>query len=912
MQPTFQYYLQDGNGNYFTAVLDGSSPESYTISSSSTRTPLASLPKGWDTLTLQWTRNNMWMGVFRTQTSSFGFVKDGRAILKALLFNGIVNGSPYDAFNVTGIQAYCVLEIDMISQVDLTYSTVYTSNINFQQASDNQQELIFTVPTLDSNLREKLDAYASTQYNVPLWIFKSGEWFLNDLDYGSSTPVSPVVVNNRGIKLLYNQRFTTGATSTVPLWFPVADDSSGCHNEFSLQQLNLIQANGSSTIVGNHLLENQFILGTQSFRSLPNNHDFEPFVRNSYCFWNLLGVDTSLVFSPQFIFDIEYNNPPAALATYPLGSPFVANFQVYGVMHDGDPAFTDNIGTILIWNDPSQPDGTLILLSEADYNPSGKLLTFENQNKTDIPNSIINFYDDMGNPIVTYTPHNYPVTLHQNGMTVIGMNCDTACGGPSTAGTINIYANDLDFYAFDIPAYSGNAVPSSDAPRLPDSTAIGFRPLDLLKALTMSMFTTQTDPNGMPDLSSVIDYNGEYGASKFLNDDTLDPTLNFDSIPFRTLFTCGNSLRNIQGIEYLSTSLQTFFNTLSHIYSVGLGIETISGVDVLKIETLHYFFDNTTLLLDLGEAVFGLTIKPTTTFIGNNIKTGFQQRAPNQDYGQDSFCVEQDYQTAITRVKADIDQTIADNCDMYQIELARAEQNSKDQSSANSDNQTYLIQINDTVEGTTTIYAPDLTPTVENYYNNFMPIDITGTVQNTDNTAATDPYVFGLLFPDTAVNLGLSPARCVNRNGAFFRSILDGMDETYLTFRKQYQLLFNQGSLSGGSYVPNLYPSVTSNLQVGLGSAPINEAADIQVGYLSSYWGADSGGITKLFRPYLMTISTRQPLNMYSIMASAPYGYIQFTVNGNIYQGFIWDVSQKLGNDASTTFTLLAHPDQTF
>ena len=911
MQPTFLYYLQDGNGNYFTAVLDGASPESYTVSSSTTRTPLASLPKGWDALTLQWTRNNMWMGVFRTQSSSFGFVQDGRAILMALLFNGVVNGSPYGNSNITGIQAQCVLEIDMISQTDFTYSTIYPSNINFQQASDNEQERTFTVPTLDSNLREKLDAYASTQYNVPLWIYSGGEWVLNNNEYGTSVAVSPVVVNNRGIKLLYLQRFTTGASATVPLQFPVADDSSGCHNEFSLQQLNLIQANGSSTIVGNHLLENQLILGTQAFRSLPHDNDFEPFVRNSYCFWNLLGVDTELVFSPQLIMDIEYNNPPAALATYPSGTPYVANFKVYGLQSDGSPTYTDIIGTISIWNDPSQADGAVILLSGADYNPSSLLLTYETQNKIDIPNSIINFYDGLGNPILIYTPFNTATTLHDNFMTVIGMDCDTACGGGSPLGSISIQAQDLDFYTFDIPAYYGNAVPSTSTPKLPDSTAIGFRPLDLLKALTVSMFTTQTDPNGMPDLTSVVDYSGEYGASKFLSDHSLDPTLNFDSIPFRTLFTCGNSLRNIQGIEYLSTSLQTFFNTLSHIYSVGLGIETIGGSDVLKIEDLRYFFNSASLLFDLGNAVFGLTIKPTTTFVGNNIKTGFQQREPNQDYGQDSFCVQQDYQTAITRVKADIDQTIADNCDMYQIEAARAEQNSKDQSSANSDNQTFIIQINDTIEGTTTIYAPDLTPVSENYYNNFMPVDITGAVQNTDSTAATDPYVFGLLFPDTAVNMGLSPARCVNRNGAFFRSVLDGMDDTFLTFRKQYQLLFNQGSSSGGSFSSNLYPSVTSNLQVGLGSDPINEAADIQVNNLSSNWGR-SGGTTKLFRPYLMTISTRQPLNMYSIMASAPYGYIQFVVNGKTYQGFIWDVSQKLGNDASTTFTLLAHPDQTF
>lgn len=879
-EPSFKYYfINPDTGYYFYATQNQLAFDTWDIFTTPTPTPLLELPKGWDNLTIEWTRNNKWMGVFRTQTTTFQFVKDARAILKTLLFGGVIDSVTFTG--VTGVQAKCVLQIDAILQADWTYETVYTSNINFSQSDDDVQNAIFSAPTLDSNLREKLDAYSGTQFNIPYWeTYWDGSewrWRLNTQDYGSGLAVNPVIGIAQGIKLLYQQRFTTGATASVPLNFNVPLVSIGKHLEFSLTQLNLIQANGTPTIVGNHLLENTFILGTQQYR---NAGTFEAFSRNSYCYWNLTGSDITLIFTPQFQFDFTYQNPDPASSTY----PHKINFFAWNIKQLSDGTSVLDTATIFaeidLYNNPTFGIGDTIPIT--GYN-------FENQTKTDIPNQDTT---PSFNPYIVFGLQSLPVTIKNNDMVVIGIQGD--CPDDTILPSFTAY--DLDFYTFSQPAIQGIAVQPS--PSLPPSPFIGYRPLDILKALTQNLFTTATDANGFP--TTLVDYAGQYGYSLFLGNNSLSDSYNFDNIPYNTVLTSGNSLRDIRGISYLTTSLDTFFKNCKNIWACGLGIENDGTHDFIRVEGLNYFFDNATMILDLGTDVYGLSIKPMTDYLGNNLKTGFQQRQANQDYGMDSFCVEQDYTLPITRIKNDIDLTIPDNVDEYQIETARAEQNSKDQSSANSDNQTYIIALDSSATQSATVYRPDnSTLSVTDAQNNWQ---VGGSVQNV--TFSTPPYVNGLLFPDTAMNLGLSPARCVLRNGAFLRSILDGLDNYNITFRKQYQLLFNQVN---SSYQPVLYPSVSSNLSGTL----INEAGDIAINTLYSSWGKPTE-IQKLFRPYIMEITTKQPLNMFSIMNSSPYGYVQFTINSVVYQGFIWNVSQKIGNQSAVTFTLLAVPDQVF
>jgi len=344
------------------------------------------------------------------------------------------------------------------------------------------------------------------------------------------------------------------------------------------------------------------------------------------------------------------------------------------------------------------------------------------------------------------------------------------------------------------------------------------------------------------------------------------------------------------------------------------GIETVGGVERFVIEPLSYFFDPTILLLDLGSDFYGLKITPFTNMQGNNMKTGYQQRQQNADYGIDSFCVEQDYQMPIIKEVSDIDLTIPDNADMYQQEFARAEQNNKDQSGANSDNATYIVEIDPDPlhDAVTAVVSPDGV-TVPNIASTVL---VYPNVQNTDPDAASAPYVLGLNYPDTATNLGLSPARCVRRNGALIASLFDGLGSRNISFRKQYQLLFNNWIAGGGGFTEALYPGMQSNLQTG-SAGLVTEAQDIPISNMSSKWGGDTE-VKQLFKPVFIEFTTSAPVNLYAIMGSDPRGYVSITDTDpytgvkKVYKGFIWDIEQKIGSGAATRFTLVATPSQTF
>ena len=97
------------------------------------------------------------------------------------------------------------------------WDTIYTSNINFAEAKDNPQTLYFSAPTLDSNLREKLDAYSDNNYNVPYWKLVGGDWVPEDGVYGIYFSDG----TGNGMKLLYNQLFTSGASNSITSFFSI-------------------------------------------------------------------------------------------------------------------------------------------------------------------------------------------------------------------------------------------------------------------------------------------------------------------------------------------------------------------------------------------------------------------------------------------------------------------------------------------------------------------------------------------------------------------------------------------------------------------------------------------------------------------------------------------------------------------
>ena len=196
MTDYFKFYLQDTDGNYFVAIQDPHYYDTYGVFTQTEPKTISVLPDGWQKFTLKWTRNQQYWGVFRTQSSTFKFTRDARAILKVLLYGGNVNGVPYTG--ITGIQAQCRLGI-LRQRPDYLYEIIYQCNLNFQTAKDDLQNEIFEIATLDSYLREKIQAYASTEYNIPYWHKIDGFWHPEE-------GCAPIL--HSGIKALFLQRHT--------------------------------------------------------------------------------------------------------------------------------------------------------------------------------------------------------------------------------------------------------------------------------------------------------------------------------------------------------------------------------------------------------------------------------------------------------------------------------------------------------------------------------------------------------------------------------------------------------------------------------------------------------------------------------------------------------------------------------
>ncbi len=888
--PQFKYYLINPFTNNFLKA-EQTQNALWLVSETTLSTPLDVLPRGWDNFKIAWERNSTYFGVLRSLTNSFDFSMDGRAIIRQLFYNGI-GGSVY------GSEAKCILRIDIFEEDTFTYSAFYEGYLNFASIQpDNLQDEYITIGAVDSQLKQNLMAYGDTPYNISYW----------DSDGSGGWTTDSQFVYFKGIKLLYNQRFEIGATTANPFNCTLPPSLGSVPFIFPFQQVNYVNVNGSPIYVGNDILGNELVIGSQTFAGNVSFSSLNNFTTDSYVMKNLLsdGSDIKINVGVQFVISsLTFENPAA-------GQYQIVAFKAFNVNSANAFDSQHDFSELKIGNQPSFGVGDTITLHNLVYVPFGTP-ALEKQNNLPL------FTD------ISYVELPPAPTFRNNMVTVFAATNSTM--GPG--GDIVITFTELEYTAFSKPSDPVAGIANPDAPALPASPALGYRPLQILQKLTTNLFTSLTDPYGFPDLTSLYNYHGEQGKSVYLNNPsihdtiipgTIDPAKNWDNVPYNTLWVSGNSIRDITGINYLNTSLNSFFKTCHNIWSVGLGIETdpITGIENIVIEPLSFFFDDTEELMNLGTNFFNLKISPITVFTGSNLKTGYQQRQANADFGIDSFTVEQDYQVPVIQGHSDIDTTVPDNPDMYQIENARAEQNNKDQSSANTDNGTYLIEIDCNSSHDVVVQVQDPNGTAVSGIAQ-VPL-VYSDIQNTDPTAATAPYALGMLYPATAMNYGLSPARNTLRNGALLASFFDGLDSRSLAFRKQYQLLFNNAVTGGtGGFTEALYPGLSSNLQVGSGSGGlVQEATDIAIASLNSSWGS---AITKnkLFRPYIIEFSTSAPINTYKLLGSNPKGYISILDKAKgygtdiEYKGYIWKVEQQVGNQAVTQFTLVAVGNQDF
>lgn len=819
-----KFSLQDAAGDYYFAVQNADN--SWTVSTTPTLTYLEYAPIDWENISITWERNVTYWGVFRSMSKNFQFVKDARAICLWLLAG---NG---------GVNAYAQFTVYMWNEDTLTYDTVYVSEIDLSGASDDKQNKKMTVATLDSGLLEALKANADNEYNIPLWNYDSGteEW----------TPrTDAVFVYHDGIKSLWRLNlqgpenytyavygFNGGRHSTSP--------NDGYHTCPALANYTITQANGTTTFAGNDLLEPVIQYGNQT----PRINEFN-FLDNGNV--NSIGLPLKPVIENvdlEFGFEAGFDGDITISAVTVPGEDFTLRFVVFEINEDGEPTQTI----------PGQYDIFATL------------------------------YTITMPPAPTYTP---PATISGSAVLslsafktyVIAMLFDDTSGVTNGSGYCSFIQT--FFRSYIRSNYnSGTSTPVS-APVFPVSAVIGYKPQALLNEIVKVIDSTETDAYGFP----IPTGSGYTGVSDFLSNDELDPADNFDLVPYNTIETSENAIRNIIGAPYISKSLKAFFTQWRNINMMGLSIE---GGSTIRMEPLGYYLDPLTEILVLDGNVANLKILPYTEPMGNRISNGWNDPQTNKNFGSDTFCYPADWNIQLTKVPKTIDmRTTSVSADMYYIEKARV-QNDSSNSSPSSSNGCIILQTTAELDEIVDVTNPG--GETESY--SAYGLDKYPTAQSTNPTTA--PYLANFYYPDTAYNLGLDPASCLYRNGPYIASLCDSMPVgSVISFRKVYQQQYNSPS------TPALVrPGMAKKLNT---SFVISQVDDIQVSALG----------TPLFRPYMFEFDSPYPVNMYSAINTNPNGYISFYWENIQYKGFLMAATQNIGNSASTNFKLLAHPDTT-
>lgn len=148
----FRFYLHNGNQYYYINAIGN-------VARSTTKNQIAT-PIGWDETDIGWTRNIMYMGVFRSFSHAYQFVEDGAKILRSLYYKGDEPLSPSSS------EAQCVLTVEKINPNTGVWETYFSGNIDFSKFSDS--EYTVTANIMESGLNAYLDAYADTNFNFTL------------------------------------------------------------------------------------------------------------------------------------------------------------------------------------------------------------------------------------------------------------------------------------------------------------------------------------------------------------------------------------------------------------------------------------------------------------------------------------------------------------------------------------------------------------------------------------------------------------------------------------------------------------------------------------------------------------------------------------------------------------------------
>ncbi len=823
----------------------------------------------WATLSLNYRRDSVFLGVIRNYSpEAVRFVKNGAKILRYIT-------------NTQGdIEAVAYLGISLLNTTTQQYQLLDYWQFDFSM-TDNQQ-LYFQIALIDGGLSARLKAYAGQNYQIPLndpaAIALAGGVapLYNPLPadllplvpptnlYGNGTvpPPVPSLIYMDGIPILGQAQFVTTTDPITMLGETIMIDMSA-HMGFTPGLVNSQTIGDYFATVGavNNPITSTGIGGGPPANAIifTENIFTQCHMKIKYdinCnYTNFTISDTHL----KLIYTLHK-------ITSPVGGwgPLVANVTIISDPLPLAETFTRNIR----WK------------GETDF-----------------------------------------FTIPEGHMLSVGF----ALSGGSDSGAVVIPASDV-LNPLPFITLVANFLPDSSVTR-----AISHFQL-------FQFLTTQLATNGGLLASPLSTPWNTWSKSGLLTTfRTPDEPGNWDMSPTNTFFTCGDALRGLTvntivdpyyngGLPFdqyiqpaINTNMQDFAKDLFVDLCASIGIEkTGIGQETLVAESLYYFFDDNTVICDLGNNIEhdSFSMSKYNDYRGSTIAFGQEDQQFDAINGPLETVSEVDYTLPSMRVIKQIDFKSPYRREPYGIEITRANIGNKLNTNSSSDNDTFKLQVDDST-------SPHLIPVLEQWgsLSGYEPV-ISGVVNVEALFLFRGDTISGLPaellggepdFLHSMYNLVWSPQRCALRALPWLCSNYRGLVDKLMglsAYKKNIKLVSDLGS--GPVYESNwLNLSDTAQTYTPpFASTPVTVYPAV----------VPAGRSTALiFKPFVFSFTSPAPKNLPLLMTppgtpggGKMYGKIKFTFvrDGISYPlaGFVLEAGVTPGTNAAYHFKLLCSP----
>lgn len=379
--------------------------------------------------------------------------------------------------------------------------------------------------------------------------------------------------------------------------------------------------------------------------------------------------------------------------------------------------------------------------------------------------------------------------------------------------------------------------------------------------LVHEAFNQVADSIADKDVSFYSEYFGRTDSEKVVYDE--------DGCGSLLAITNGLNIRQFENKGIFCT-LKDLFNSMNAVHNIGLTIEPYDGIytpeqDVIRVEPISYFYDNTTQTLNLTRPVKVEVINDNSRYI-NSIQIGFDKWETEFKGGLDEPCTKHEYSTKVNAIKGQYNRLSPYIASGYAIELTRRKRILQTED-WRYDNDNFLISV------------------LRSAYGNFVSEEAGETFLSS--------FANLLSFP-TTYNLSLTPARMLIVHFNQISACLQTIQGDVSFINGEGNILAEGAKFQTGC--PNDYASAGG---IGDSGNPLGENYsfpynDLAIDNRVPLW------LPEIYRfEYPLTAA-----NLSSVRAN-PHGYIEvLDDHGNTRKGFILDLEYQL-KTGRTKFELL-------